>query len=61
MVNCYTCDRPFEPDPVRLKAWAESGHPFDPTDWQCQACQEAEAEYYERQISEEADLLAVGR
>ena len=55
MVNCCICNRPFEPDPARLKAWAESGRSFDPTDWECPDCRNLEAEYAEamRELEEE--------
>jgi hypothetical protein len=37
-VPCYLCGEPFEPDPEKLKAWAESGAAFQPDDWECPEC-----------------------
>lgn len=42
-MRCYQCDTEFYPDPATLRRWAESGRPFDPTDWECEACRRAEA------------------
>ena len=38
MVKCYKCDTDFEPTKEEMKAWAESGDSFDPTDWECSKC-----------------------
>lgn len=43
-MRCYQCGVEFEPSPAALRRWAESGRPFDPTDWECEACRRAEAE-----------------
>jgi len=40
---CYKCNRNYTPPPAQMKAWAESGRDFDPTDWECGTCQAAEA------------------
>lgn len=37
---CYRCGKEYEAPPGRLKAWAESGHDFEPTDWECPECAE---------------------
>lgn len=39
MVKCYQCGIEFEPEPQRLKEWAESGKNFEPTDWECPNCE----------------------
>jgi rubredoxin len=41
MVTCCICGHEFEPNPDEVKAWAESGRQFDPTDWTCPECLEA--------------------
>ncbi len=38
-MTCWICGKEFEPDPERLREWAESGVQFDPTDWECPECQ----------------------
>ena len=40
-VNCHLCNEPFEADPEQVDAWGNSGQPFDPTDWECEACRVA--------------------
>lgn len=35
---CYVCEQLFVPDANQMKAWAESGRPFDPLDWECGDC-----------------------
>lgn len=56
MVTCYKCGKEFEPDPVKVKEWVDSELPFDPTDWECPACAEAEEEYlWELQCEQEAE------
>lgn len=40
MIECYLCGEMFEPSPEKIKAWAESGRDFDPTDWECGQCDE---------------------
>lgn len=42
MVQCYRCGIIFSPSVVALRAWAESGRPFDPTDWNCDDCRREE-------------------
>lgn len=42
MVECYLCGETFEPSPERVKAWAESGRDFDPTDWECKRCDDCD-------------------
>jgi hypothetical protein len=37
-VKCYQCGTEFQPPAEKLKAWAESGRSFDPTDWECERC-----------------------
>jgi len=37
-VRCCRCDGWYVPNPESVKAWAESGRPFDPTDWECGGC-----------------------
>lgn len=32
------CGAPFEPNPEKVRLWAESGDNFDGTDWTCPAC-----------------------
>lgn len=44
MIECYICGQEFEPDPEKLKAWAESGENFEPTDWECPDCYAYEPE-----------------
>lgn len=39
MLACWMCGLEFEPDPERMRAWAESGRTFDPTDWECGQCE----------------------
>lgn len=34
-ISCWICGEIFQPDPEQLRVWAESGKPFDPTDWEC--------------------------
>jgi len=38
MLNCYKCNKEFEPDPGKVRRWAESDEDFDPTDWECPEC-----------------------
>lgn len=38
MVTCYVCGCEFEPTAEEMRAWAESGRNFDPTDWECPHC-----------------------
>jgi hypothetical protein len=47
MVECYVCDKYFEPSAEALKAWAESQAPFWPEDWRCDDCRRAEDELAE--------------
>jgi len=42
MVQCYRCNKVFSPGLDELKQWAESGNPFDPTDWLCDDCHRTE-------------------
>lgn len=37
-VRCWKCKTEFEPSPELIKEWAESGRPFEPTDWECGKC-----------------------
>lgn len=37
-VECWLCGKLYTPDPDKVKAWAESGRPFDGTDWECGLC-----------------------
>ena len=37
-VECHLCQEPFEASEERVRAWADSGRPFDPTDWECPDC-----------------------
>jgi hypothetical protein len=37
-INCHICNRPYEPDPDKVQAWADSGRRFEPTDWECEEC-----------------------
>mgnify|MGYP001438162848 CR=1 FL=1 len=39
---CWCCGKMYEPSSESIKAWAESGHDYDPTDWQCPECFESE-------------------
>jgi len=39
---CYVCGYRFAVDAERLREWAESGRPYDPTDWKCMDCFAAE-------------------
>ena len=41
-IKCYKCGREFVPDRAKLDAWANSGRPFDPTDWECEYCSQME-------------------
>ena len=38
VVVCYKCETKFEPSPPKVKEWAESSRPFEPTDWECDSC-----------------------
>jgi PRTRC genetic system protein C len=42
-VPCYSCGEIFQPDADKLRAWAESGAPYDPTDWECPECARLDA------------------
>lgn len=46
-VTCYACSQPFTPDPIKVKVWADSGRPFDPTDWLCPTCSTEVAAYFD--------------
>lgn len=37
-IDCYICGEPFIPAQEKLRAWADSGGHFDPTDWECLRC-----------------------
>lgn len=41
-VECYRCGELFTPDPATVQAWAESDRDWEPTDWECPACLDAE-------------------
>lgn len=43
-VKCWKCESMFTPKAEDLKRWAESGQPFDPTDWECPSCEALEGE-----------------
>lgn len=51
MIECWICGKLFEPDPEKVKAWAESDRGFDGTDWECRECIQLEYQdddsYYE--------------
>jgi hypothetical protein len=57
-VPCHMCGEYFIPDPDDMQAWGESGRSFDPTDWTCDACYEAEQAAIQRQAEELFDALA---
>ena len=61
MVNCCICNRSFEPDPARLKAWAESGRSFDPTDWECPDCQNYEPEHEAMEVAGDQPVASPNR
>ena len=42
--KCWKCESMFTPKAEDLKRWAESGAPFDPTDWECPSCKALEGE-----------------
>lgn len=44
MVTCWICNKPYEPNPEKVKAWAESGSNFDGADWECPECLSTEFE-----------------
>ncbi len=46
-VNCFMCGKEFEVEAEKAREWAESGRPFDPTDWECPDCLDALDRYYE--------------
>jgi hypothetical protein len=58
VVPCCYCEQLFEPDPQQVEDWGQSGRRFEPTDWVCQACKDAEEADLERmrQIEERAWL-----
>lgn len=60
MVKCVMCGKEFEPKPEELKAWAESGADFDPTDWECPACEEAYDNWLAAQQGVEPTVESVG-
>jgi len=43
-VPCYMCGRQFQPDPVKMQEWGNSGRPYEPTDWECPVCWQASLE-----------------
>jgi len=43
-VKCWKCSSRYQPKAEDLKRWAESGQPFDPTDWECPSCEALEGE-----------------
>jgi len=45
-VNCCLCGRQFQPDEAKIRAWAESGRKFEPTDWACGRCMNLPDELY---------------
>jgi hypothetical protein len=57
-VPCCCCEQIFEPDPQQVEDWGQSGRRFEPTDWVCQACKDAEEADLERlcEIEERAWL-----
>ena len=60
MVKCVMCGNEFEPKPEELKAFAESGADFDPTDWECPTCEVAYDSWLAAQQSVEPTVESVG-
>jgi len=36
------CNQEYEPDQVDIDAWGRSGEDFDPMDWECDYCRDAQ-------------------
>jgi RecJ-like exonuclease len=60
MVKCVMCEQYFEPSPEAVKAWVESAAVFDPTDWECPACEEAYDNFLAAEQSAEQPCPACG-
>lgn len=52
--ECYICGTTFVADPAKMKAWAESGRDYDPTDWECECCR-----WWEYPAADESDQEAL--
>ncbi len=37
-MTCYKCGRTYMETRSRVREWAESGQPYEPTDWVCWEC-----------------------
>ena len=44
VLTCTFCELPFRPTDAQLLAWADSGRPFDPSDWECPDCRDLDAD-----------------
>ena len=43
-VTCFMCNETFFPPKKQVDDFMNSGHVYDPTDWECPACELAQAE-----------------
>ena len=43
-MTCWKCGKEFTPNHLDVAIWADSGNPFDPTDWECPECEDLDVE-----------------
>ena len=49
-MTCHFCAADYREDDNLVLAWADSGDPFEPTDWECHDCRFEPSDYHLHQI-----------